>query len=335
MPPNLTPDQKELLRELVKHKREGTLNDDFLVIPRQDPKRANAFINPIQLNNGEEFSFSHISDLDALCEDEHRLVSYKWNNSGKNKLYSIRQAGENAVDNDFELPEQTPTIEIGNIIAGDVGGDAIGRDKAGGDIIGRDKLEIEKQINLIVNTQSPIGLDVPCLKIVQELRANTTSGKKGIQFTDNEPGDVDNPPLLYIQIHFVGTNPFGKATAADHHNWLSIEANMRPALNIRMYVVARHQQDVDRLMEFLRTGECDWSLLGPGLINASFKHLFRVWREKGEKRLMISTFTETGAGISIHARFTDDVAKKFADYLEKVGFTEPFKDENEANDQSQ
>jgi hypothetical protein len=80
------------------------------------------------------------------------------------------------------------------------------------------------------------------------------------------------------------------------------------------------------LEQYLRDRERGWNLQGPAPDNSEHGSgdYFRVWRENGENRLMISTFTPTHAGISVHARFSNKMATAFADYLEEVGFIEPF-----------
>lgn len=106
--------------------------------------------------------------------------------------------------------------------------------------------------------------------------------------------------------------------------------------------------DVDRLMFFLSKEERylpealrdpkhalfeqyldklnkSWVLNGPepsGIENGAGDY-FYIWRENGEGRLKMTTYTPTLAGISIHARFSDKVATELAAYLEESGFSDP------------
>ena len=95
---------------------------------------------------------------------------------------------------------------------------------------------------------------------------------------------------------------------------------MRPALNLRIQVRALNQRDISGLMQFLRRGGAGWALRGKGLFEGFSDDVFHVWRENEENRLVLATFTPTFAGISVHARFSSEVATAFAAYLEEVGF---------------
>jgi hypothetical protein len=195
----------------------------------------------------------------------------------------------------------------------------------------------------------PIGLDVPLLDFAQEIAPTSSIATKGIQFTDNDPTDANNPPLLYLSVYFKRSRYFGQHLPPGNEKWLYLEANMRFAFNLRTQVRAWNERDVSALMgffsnkdeylpEFVRTAsgelleqylrdrERGWNLQGPAPDNSEHGSgdYFRVWRENGENRLMISTFTPTHAGISVHARFSNKMATAFADYLEEVGFIEPF-----------
>jgi hypothetical protein len=195
----------------------------------------------------------------------------------------------------------------------------------------------------------PIGLDVPLLDFAQEIAPTNSIATKGIQFTDKDPTDANNPPLLYLSVYFKRSRYFGQHLPPRNERWLYLEANMRFAFNLRTQVRAWNERDVSALMgflsnkdkylpEFVRTAsdelleqylrdrERGWNLRGPAPDNSEhgYGDYFRVWWENGENRLMISTFTPTHAGISVHARFSNKVATAFADYLEEVGFIESF-----------
>lgn len=113
---NLTNGQKDLLRKIVAALRDGKLAEPILAISIRDK-------TIIQLQGGDNrIEFGWISNLDALCDAD--LMSFQWNRKGKNKLYSVKQAGYDAVDNNFMV---IPTHEgnqynIGAIIATMSGG---------------------------------------------------------------------------------------------------------------------------------------------------------------------------------------------------------------------
>jgi len=199
----------------------------------------------------------------------------------------------------------------------------------------------------------PIGLDVPLLGFSRKLPPTSSIATEGIQFTDKDPNDSKNPPLLYLSIYFKQSKYFGRNAPSEQEKWLYIEANMRFALNLRIQVRAWNNRDTLELMrfltnnkdkylpefiqqitdeslrqQFLQSRDKGWNLHGPPPENDKngAGDYLRVWRENDENRLMISTFTSTHAGISVHARFSDEVAIMFADYLEKMGFAESSKD---------
>jgi hypothetical protein len=92
---NMTDVQKDLLRNLVGYTRAGQLNNDFFVHEQPDPQKNNAFVCSIQMANGSYFRFTSKSDLHRLCDHSPSLVY------GRNNVYSITQAGFDAVDCDF------------------------------------------------------------------------------------------------------------------------------------------------------------------------------------------------------------------------------------------
>lgn len=190
--------------------------------------------------------------------------------------------------------------------------------------------------------------DVPRFDFSRKLPSTKSIYTEGIQFTDKSPENPSDPPKLYLSVYFKDSKYFVGHPLSTNEKWLYLEANMRPAFNLRIQVAAWNMRDVDELMgfltyykgqplpgflseadeeyqqQFLRNWERGWSLQGPRSGDDQAGDYFQVWRENNENRLMISTFTPTNAGISIHARFSDEVAKAFAHYLEEVGFTKPF-----------
>jgi hypothetical protein len=90
---NLTENQKELLRILVEQVRKGAEEPIFV---------SSTFGgDTIVFRSGEnlEGKGDVTGDLGALCESG--LMSFRWSNQG-NELYSIKQTGYEAVDNDFQ-----------------------------------------------------------------------------------------------------------------------------------------------------------------------------------------------------------------------------------------
>ncbi len=196
----------------------------------------------------------------------------------------------------------------------------------------------------------PIGLDVPLPNFARELPSTSTMPMKGIQFTDRDPTDANNPPLLYLSVYFKRSRYFSQQLPPGNEKWLYLEANMRFALNLRIQVRAWNDRDIFELMgfltrgedkyipeflrdadnyfreQFLRDRERGWSLHGPAPEDneRGSGDYFRIWRENGENRLVISTFTPTHAGISIHARLSDEMTRTLADYLEESGFAVSF-----------
>lgn len=201
----------------------------------------------------------------------------------------------------------------------------------------------------IINPQFgwPIGLDVPLLSFVNEIPPDNYHPLRGIQLTDRDPLDHANPPLLLITFFFKQSRFFGHNLPDLNEKWLYVNANMRFAFNLRIQVCVSNDRDISSLMAFLSRGdkkyipefllvtrgelqdqyiasrENGWALFGPSPESDSSRgDYLRVWRENEENRLLISTFTPTNAGISVSARFTDDVSIEIAHYLEGVGFTE-------------
>ncbi len=174
----------------------------------------------------------------------------------------------------------------------------------------------------------PIGTDVPLLNYSSRLGSTPGIPMPGIQFTDKalQAGDI---PVLYLSLYFKRTQYFLQDKFFERQKWLFLEAHMRFAFSLRIQVRAWNERDVEELMLFLRneklfgTSVNAYDLQGAhsGLNSADYLH---VRREANENRLIMSAFTTTNSAISIHARFSDAVAKAWAEYLEAVGFTEPF-----------
>jgi hypothetical protein len=172
----------------------------------------------------------------------------------------------------------------------------------------------------------PMGLDVPLLEYYREAPPTIRVPSKGIEFSDREPNDPKNPPLLYLSVYFKRTRYFGQSPPQSNDRWLYLEAHMRFAFSLRIQVRAWNERDVLEFLEVLREDTGGYDLHGPAPESnrAQPGDYLLVWHEERETRLIISTFTATNAGISIHARLSNPAASALADYLEEAGFTKPF-----------
>jgi hypothetical protein len=176
----------------------------------------------------------------------------------------------------------------------------------------------------------PIGLDVPFLEHIREIPPARGIPNPGIQFTDKDPTDKNNPPLLYLSIHFKNSRYFGDNLPPSNEKWLYVQADMRFALGLRIQVLTWNERDESEFRNFLRRGNDEWNLrsLTPNNHDHKQEDIFHLWRENGENRLLIATYSPTNAVISIHARFSNEVAQAFDEYLEKMGFAHPYDEED-------
>jgi hypothetical protein len=161
----------------------------------------------------------------------------------------------------------------------------------------------------------PLGMEMPYLATAQpvEMEDATTA----LQLSDSDAASVN------VLITYKTTLPDDMSITQQKVKWLHIDATLSPAFRLRIQVRAWNEDDVNGLMHFLRGSGGGYNLHGPRP-RCDDRHTgdyFHVWKEGGERKLTISTFTATNACFSIHARFSDEVARALADYLEKVGFT--------------
>ena len=168
----------------------------------------------------------------------------------------------------------------------------------------------------------PVAFDVPLLLFADELPVVESFGPdKGIRLTDRPQSDAARPPSLYLSIYYRTSRYFGNG-APGSEKWLYLQADMRPALNLRIHVKAANRRDTAETLGFLAGTNSGWVLNGftMGRLDRSSDDVMELWRENDEARLMISTFAPTNAGISIHARLSSVAAQAFAEYLRSVGF---------------
>jgi hypothetical protein len=170
----------------------------------------------------------------------------------------------------------------------------------------------------------PIGQDVPLLAFHHGIPLSTSITTAGVQFTDKEIGNPDNPPLLYLTVHFKESRYFGRDLPAENEKWLYLEANMRFAFSLRIQVRAWNMRDVHELLDVLRGEVNAYNLHGPRPSDSQAGDYLYIGREDEEHRLIMSTFTASNAAVSIHARLSDDVAQAFVDYLETIGYSSEF-----------
>lgn len=85
----LVPRQRNLLCELVDHKRHGRLPDQFGVVPT----RGTDYV--IYLRGRDSLRLARLSDLDALCTAG--LLDQQWNRMSNARLYRVNKAAEQAV----------------------------------------------------------------------------------------------------------------------------------------------------------------------------------------------------------------------------------------------
>lgn len=103
---NLTPRQKESLRRLVDAVKSGQAQEPLILV---------LTLQNCSVIGVGTFDHSLPGDLDILCDAD--LLGFSYNRSG-NKIYTIKQSGYDAVENNFVAPELPPSaqINIGTII---------------------------------------------------------------------------------------------------------------------------------------------------------------------------------------------------------------------------
>lgn len=97
---NLTSRQKEVLRRLVEGVQSGQATEPLIpMISLQD----------CEISGIGTFDHSLLGDLDALCETD--LLTFRYNSRGE-KIFTIRQSGYDAVENNFIAPDLPPSTQI-------------------------------------------------------------------------------------------------------------------------------------------------------------------------------------------------------------------------------
>jgi hypothetical protein len=104
---NLTSKQKQLLKTITEFVKAGKAKEPLIAIVSND--------GGVIIGITEKFDRNLLGDLEILCDVD--LLGFRYNSKG-NKIYTVKQSGYDAVENNFVVPEsQLPTqINIGAII---------------------------------------------------------------------------------------------------------------------------------------------------------------------------------------------------------------------------
>ena len=196
-----------------------------------------------------------------------------------------------------------------------------GRDtRIGNDFVGRDKAEIVTIYNNINQTVLAWGhYDVPWLDsiIPVDQEGDRAFVGQGIRLSDGLGVHGQVPPSLYLTF-FRSKQPLYPSSQLPRVGpWLFVQADMRPALNVRLQVNMSRNESVTRLLQFLENGAEDCEL-GESYVDvgvSSPTDLVYLWRERNEMRFMMSTFTETRAGLSVHARIAPAAATALSQFV--------------------
>lgn len=177
-----------------------------------------------------------------------------------------------------------------------------------------------EEINRVRNRGTwPVGMNMPYLNTTRVIEPATDVNAKAIQITNT------GAPVLFVSISFKTTLDDDLGLSQRKTKWLNIDATLNLGMRLRIQVRTWNEDDVRGIMRLLH-GESDgYNLHGPRP-SCDDRHTgdyFHIWKENGEHRMTIATFTATNACVSIHARFSDQVARDLAAYLENVGFTGP------------
>lgn len=182
---NLTDRQKELLRKLVEHDRQGRLGQPFCFV-----------MGGIRLNDGEVLrpEGDYFGDLYVLAEADLLVLIH---DSKRNKRYSIKQAGYEAVDNNFAAPAwmETP-LNIGPV-------GAIVLQMNGGSIQAVGEADSAKLTQIVKDPASlKSQLEVLTSQLFDEVRSALSEsdlvkyGQSAQQFKEQLSAEELDPPLI-------------------------------------------------------------------------------------------------------------------------------------------
>lgn len=143
---NLTERQTELLQTIVENIRAGKLQEPIIPVVEMG---GGGYLIGIDRNFGPNVT----SDLEVLSEEG--LLSWRLNRSGE-KIYTVKQAGYEAVDSDFEIPDDLypSQMNIGAIVYGMSGGNVQAAGVAHSEIrqIVNDPNLLSEQVEKITNS---------------------------------------------------------------------------------------------------------------------------------------------------------------------------------------
>ena len=151
---DLTPKQKTLLKIIVEQLNAGTAKEPLIPVCTM----SDCSIIGIKGN----FDHNLLGDLEILAEAG--LLGFRYNRKG-DKIYTVKQSGYNAIENNFEIPEsEIPTnINIGAII----------RDMNGGNVqaIG---FSSQSEINQVVNDPKALleKLDLLAEQLIEAVKSD-------------------------------------------------------------------------------------------------------------------------------------------------------------------
>jgi hypothetical protein len=175
---NLTPKQKQLLKTITDSVKMGQVKEPLIAVSTND----GSFIMDIK----EKFDRNLLGDLEILCEAD--LLGFRYNSSG-NKIYTVKQSGYNAIDNNFVIPENPiPTqINIGAIIRDVNGGNiqAVGLNNFAelnqivndADVLHKKLDELAEQLVDVIKSELPSKELVKYVQTLDELKKEIESEK--------------------------------------------------------------------------------------------------------------------------------------------------------------
>jgi len=144
---NLTSRQTQLLRTIVTNLKDGKLEEPIIPVCHRNGCSI--------IGIAEDFGPNLRGDLDALCDLD--LMGARYNDRG-NKIYTVKQAGYDAVANDFVLPEAPATaqLNIGAIVQKMNGGSLLAIGLA-------DHAEVQQKVRQIANDPQMLREQVDAL----------------------------------------------------------------------------------------------------------------------------------------------------------------------------
>jgi hypothetical protein len=192
---NLTENQKHLLRTIVANLKDEKLKEPIIPVC--------CFDGCSIIGIDEDFGSNLPGDLDALSDLD--LMGFRYN-SRSDKIYTVKQAGYDAVTNDFVLPEtpSTAQINIGAIVHGMSGGNlqAIGfADHAEVQQIANDPQLLKEQVDALTSQLlDSVKSDLPADSLVTYIKT-IEALKEQIALDNPSPSIIQR---LFKSLAFMG-----------------------------------------------------------------------------------------------------------------------------------